>query len=839
MERLRKTFKLFLILQIIILGMVSLSAQENVVIISPNGGEIWNAGTIQDIIWETDKQNGLVQIDYSINNGLDWIIITSSTENDGNYEWEIPDNISSECLIRINLINLQNCETRGTWVWASDINTESERAEVFQKIHDAKLNTIFISIPVFNGNWGHGDQSTFLNFIMTAKSKGLSVHAWFLNQFRLVRSGITYVEFRNSSEQEAQSQWVQDIMSAYGLYLDGIHLDYIRYPEFEDINVDGEMDGVRATVKKIHDDLKTNYPNIILSAAVFTLKANRFDRKDSGDIWFEQVPEWFRNWCENNPDTMYTNNNYYYMGPHHMQVQQDPVGWLKDGIMDAIMPMHYAMNDDYWNNEIDYWNSFNSFVGNDLKTVNIGLAWKRGKYDAPGVVKKIKYARSKGIGGFVIFKLFNEDMDDIEDKTLIDALTIDSIDNDFDAPLKETVPTCIGSSSSSGKIFDISDSAFSIIENGNNINSLTIISPDGGEKLKADSSFNIQWGSKEFSGNIKLEISTNKGSTWSSIKDSTTNDGRYSWKVPEINSTNCLLKITSIGDSTITDTSNTYFSIKTETPPTLPLKLWNFAVVATNSIYMKTGVKIFTGNIGVLYKSSKSLGSIGGDEEELNLSTNVKAYNGVTIYANRVKIKSRSSVDNVYCNNIKNYGTIRGEVNKPLTLPLDIQLPHFPTTRTNNKNIKISDYKTEYLSSGTYGNIVLGKKSILILKGGIYYFKNIEIGDYSQILFTSSTKLIIEKRLSTGKNPILGPEPGVNISAKNIIIYVKGKNGKNGQITEIPKAVTIGIRHSLKANIFAPNGTIWFKARGSSEGAFIGKDVMVDFYVKFNLKSAF
>ncbi len=835
MKKLGKAFKLFLIMQFIIFGIASLSAQENINITSPNGGEVWNSGSVHQIRWETNAQNGFVQIEYSTNNGLEWMTITSSTDNDGVYDWMIPENISSECLIRINQVSLQQCETRGTWVWASDIETYTKRNEVFQKLNDAKLNTIFIMIPSFNNNWGYGSQYIFLNFIMEAKNKGYSVHAWFPINRRLWASGITYLEYRDVIEQEAQSQWVQDILSAYGSYLNGIHLDMIRYLEWDEVNNEGKMDGVTATVKKIHDDLKLNYPNMTLSAAVFTLTSSRFDRKDSGELWFSQVPVWYRNWCDNNPGTTYTNDNYYYEGPHHMKVQQDPIGWLRDGIIDAIMPMHYAMDDTYWNSEINFWNSFNRFVGNDIKTVTIGLAWKRNKYNAPGVVRKIKYARSQGLNGFALFKLFNEDIDNIEDKALIDALTIDSLENDNNAPFKDAVPSCLESSSAKGTELDTSDSVFTITENDNSSNNLAILSPNGGEELVSGSTYNIKWESNEFSGNVKLEISVDSGNTWISIINSTRNDGDFSWTVSDLNSSTCLLKITLLEDSTGTDNSNAYFSIKTEITPILPGQLKNFSVLAINSMFFRTAVKVFSGNIGVLNKSSVPL----IEDREISIADNVYLHNGVSLYGNRIKINSRSSVDNVFCNYLNNYGTIRGKVTKPLKLPMNVKLPNFPGTKSNRDDIKISDEQTKSLSSGTYGNIDLGKNSKLILNGGIYYIKNIAIGDYSQILFSSPTKLIIENRLGTGINPILGPEPGANISAKNIIIYVKGKNGSNGEITAEPKAVTIGIRHSLKANIFAPNGTIWFKARGFSEGAFIGKDIEVDFYVEFILKSAF
>jgi subtilisin family serine protease len=68
---------------------------------SPNGGETWQAGGQQTIRWESTGPVGNVSLDYSINSGTDWVSITSSTNNDGEYVWFAPQKVSASCLIRI------------------------------------------------------------------------------------------------------------------------------------------------------------------------------------------------------------------------------------------------------------------------------------------------------------------------------------------------------------------------------------------------------------------------------------------------------------------------------------------------------------------------------------------------------------------------------------------------------------------------------------------------------------------------------------------------------------------------------------------------------------------
>jgi hypothetical protein len=42
-----------------------------------------------------------IRIDYSIDNGANWINITTSTENDGSYSWTIPSQVTDEALVRV------------------------------------------------------------------------------------------------------------------------------------------------------------------------------------------------------------------------------------------------------------------------------------------------------------------------------------------------------------------------------------------------------------------------------------------------------------------------------------------------------------------------------------------------------------------------------------------------------------------------------------------------------------------------------------------------------------------------------------------------------------------
>ena len=67
----------------------------------PNGSERWQAGTNQQITW---KSSGVakVKIELTSNNGLTWNTIVDQLANTGAYEWNVPNSISTQCLIKIS-----------------------------------------------------------------------------------------------------------------------------------------------------------------------------------------------------------------------------------------------------------------------------------------------------------------------------------------------------------------------------------------------------------------------------------------------------------------------------------------------------------------------------------------------------------------------------------------------------------------------------------------------------------------------------------------------------------------------------------------------------------------
>jgi hypothetical protein len=114
-----------------------------------------------------------------------------------------------------------------------------------------------------------------------------------------------------------------------------------------------------------------------------------------------------------------------------------------------------------------------------------------------------------------------------------------------------------------GDLTDTSDAVFTITD----IPVIIVTSPNGGESWVVGSLHNITWLSAGGVGDVKIEYTTDYGTTWIEIVASTENDGTYAWIVPDAVSDTCLVRISEAEDGDPVATSNSIFSITATTGP--------------------------------------------------------------------------------------------------------------------------------------------------------------------------------------------------------------------------------------------------------------------------------
>lgn len=73
----------------------------SIVLTQPNGGEKLEAGENYIIRWQTLGEVANVQLDYSLDNGENWMLIAAAAPNTKSYNWEVPDVDSENVLVRV------------------------------------------------------------------------------------------------------------------------------------------------------------------------------------------------------------------------------------------------------------------------------------------------------------------------------------------------------------------------------------------------------------------------------------------------------------------------------------------------------------------------------------------------------------------------------------------------------------------------------------------------------------------------------------------------------------------------------------------------------------------
>jgi len=158
--------------------------------------------------------------------------------------------------------------------------------------------------------------------------------------------------------------------------------------------------------------------------------------------------------------------------------------------------------------------------------------------------------------------------------TVISASTTNDGTQSWIIPSNINSTTCLVkvSDATNLSLNDVSNATFSILAP-----TLTIVSPNGGESFLGCNSTSVQYtitNAVYIAPTVTLYYSTNGGSSWSFMTSVSYSSGvagtqSYSWQLPNLSSSQCLVRASSTGYPTMSDTSDAVFSIALNTPITV------------------------------------------------------------------------------------------------------------------------------------------------------------------------------------------------------------------------------------------------------------------------------
>ena len=284
--------------------------------------------------------------------------------------------------------------------------------------------------------------------------------------------------------------------------------------------------------------------------------------------------------------------------------------------------------------------------------------------------------------------------------------------------------------------------------------------------------------------------------------------------------------------------------------------LSRFVALGVDRVWLRANSRVVTGDVG----ANRAIPGVhrpwnADDDGEPDLQVEVivganavMLQPGSRVAGDTVWLRTGASVFDVAHNELIRNRTahVGGTIATPAALPLT-QLPTFPGISPGDTDVVVRRDRTVTLQPGRYRRIRVERSGTLILTGGLYQVLSIDLDDQATILVRGRTDLRVKAELSGGwKVRIVADSSHQGIDASDIRISVGGTDavcghdgfGPDGDNAG-PAAVHIGADSVVQANIHAPNGMVWLKARTTAIGAFIGRRVRIGDGVRLTLDSAF
>lgn len=262
------------------------------------------------------------------------------------------------------------------------------------------------------------------------------------------------------------------------------------------------------------------------------------------------------------------------------------------------------------------------------------------------------------------------------------------------------------------------------------------------------------------------------------------------------------------------------------------------AILGTHGVWIQTRADVLSGD--VIANQAGAAPFLDGGSSEVSIAGSVTTPSGYDVQGDSVNLASGATVaSDAFYNQITGTGVITGTETSPLALPVFATLPAFNTATPGGSDFNVPNNGTRTLAAGSYRDLIVGRKGTITFTGGVYHFRSIRVDREAKLFFSAATEIRIQQKIATQTLVTIQPAAGATITGANILFYVGGVNGTGGGLAETPKAVEIGTDNTIRASVYAPNGTVWLKDRTQARGAYLGKDVQVGVDGQVTLESAF
>ena len=504
----------------------SIASPQDIKVLSPNGGESWNANSSQPITWYSSQVNS-VKIEYTIDNGYSWSTITNSTPSVGYFLWSVlPNTPSTNARIRIS------DATDGYPSDASD--------SVFNISPQPALKIIS---PNGGENWMAGSSQTIrwnsLGKIRIGGNSNMKLKS--SPYFPLTIANIK-IEYTTNNG----SNWFSIVQSTQnnGSYLWSPVPD--RNSSLCRVKISDADLGVPFAISDSAFVIYNTIPRDI------TVKS-----PNGGEIWQAGTTQEIK-WGSTGVTAVsidYTTNNgndwipvvagipstgYY----SWTQVPNTPSTNCRIRITDAV-------------NGFPVNQSTTTFTIAPPPEITV-LSPNGGETLLAGSNTNITWTSTNVANVIIEFTTDNG-----ANWSIITTSSVPSVGQyvwqNIPGVNSSLCRVKISNADGSGQPYDISNNNFTVTNLI--VQSIKLTSPLGGEAWEAGTTHNITWNGTAINS-VKIEFTSDNGTDWTTIADNLPGSGSFAWNLPNTNSTQCKIRVSDATDGVPSDVSGFAFTIK-------------------------------------------------------------------------------------------------------------------------------------------------------------------------------------------------------------------------------------------------------------------------------------
>jgi len=563
----------------------------DITVTSPANGTLWTAGTDAEITWTSVGVTSNVKIELSRDSGSTWAVLAAGTPNDGSYTYPVSGTESSKCKVRITSVANSNVsgESQGlfsikvpsitvnmpragdqyqagmsraiTWtshgftgdvkielsrnggsnwevlaartpdsmLWSWALVTGPTSTNCLIRISVADIPSVSGTSAVFSitGKW----------LQLTAPNGGETVYAGDARTITWISENVTgHLQAELSRDSGATWTLIESLIPNSGSYTwiptsptstqCRVRMSSLDYPQATDASdADFILDSREITV------LTPNGGGKICNGKTTPITWD--SRNITGNVSIEISRDSGSSWSSIDANT--ANDGSYdwtVSGALSMQCRIRVVS-LTHGTLDA--------------SDSDFEITNTAFY---VKTPNGGETYTVGE---PRVITW----DSCGVGAIAVSIAFSSDggasWSTVVSSTPNDGSHLWTVSGPvFGATMCLIKVTPLGYTSYA----DTSDSYFSVVNR-----TITVTSPNGGERWIVTRPATIAWTSSNVTGDVKIEISRDQGTTWTAISSGCPNTGSYPWTVQGAASAQCRVRVLSVTNDFVNDQSNADFTI--------------------------------------------------------------------------------------------------------------------------------------------------------------------------------------------------------------------------------------------------------------------------------------